>query len=934
MSFLRACLLATSTIAIAAGVTTPACAEEAKTYNFDIGAQSLEGALVELTEETHIQLIYSSDLTRGLRSGGVHGTMTAENALQQILGGTGLSFRVTGSGAVTIDRPIGADGEIVTGAVRVEGSNGGSPYFGRAGVAAGVNGINGSRDITATEGTKSFTSGALTIGSKVPQAMKDVPQSLSVLTSERLQQQNVTDFTMAMRQLPGVTLEQGASSLETTFYSRGFAVNSIQVDGGAPLTTNWGYSPQIDMSVYDHVELLRGAAGQFNFYGDPGGTVNLVRKKPLDHPQYTVEGQVGSWSNYRVVADATSPLALDGRLRGRLVMTYQNNHYFYDTAKDNKQLIYGIVELDATPTTLLTAGINYTKQDSVPWYGGLPRYQTGDDLKLPRSTSIVFPWNRWNFNTTEFFGGVEQRIADDWTLKVNLTRNKQRSTRKVGFSTVAVNPDTGLGPRLAGLYSDSASKQLSAEATLTGAFNLFGQRQEVTIGANRVRSDGAGQTSYASLVTSSFRAPYEPYPGGPRYCFTTSKNPATMCPAGTIPPATPPIDVFDFNPNDPIYTEPRNPLPTRYFRRYGQTQAGAYINLRLTAFDRLHLTTGLRWSRYEAGSTYDDLCTPTIPNCVGMQVGDVWGTTHSFFRDDDISWPPPVNLSFDVTKSLTAYAGYTNIYLSQGSLLDVNLKPIAPVTGANWEAGLKWAPRNGRLNLSLSAYRINQRGFGTQDGDYDPDTGDFVASNGKHFPNGGQIDDTRTCCWKADPNATYRSQGVDLEATGEVLPGWQVAASYNYNDNKFEGTSFGSTSGTPLVSIQPRHLYKLWMTYDFGVRRKRGPLSGLSLSLGLNGQSSGYHSGTGCKPEFIVTNPVTGAGTCGAGGSYTFAFTVPSRAVLSGAIDYRISDHWSVMANLENILDKTYYQTVGSNVTGGNWYGTPRSVTATLRAKF
>jgi outer membrane receptor for ferric coprogen and ferric-rhodotorulic acid len=112
-----------------------------------------------------------------------------------------------------------------------------------------------------------------------------------------------------------------------------------------------------------------------------------------------------------VVADATAPLALDGRLRGRLVMTYQNEHHFYEIAKDSKEVLYGIAEFDATPTTLLTAGINYTHQDSLPWVEGLPRYIDGGDLKLPRSTALIFPWNRSNFDTTEYFGELEQKIA-------------------------------------------------------------------------------------------------------------------------------------------------------------------------------------------------------------------------------------------------------------------------------------------------------------------------------------------------------------------------------------------------------------------------------------------------------------------------------------------------------------------------------------------
>ncbi len=887
-------------------------------------------------------------------------------ALTILLSGTGLAFSISDNQTVTIYSASGttsADGERVTGAVRVEGATG-SPYFGGAGQAAGVNGTNGSRDITATEGTKSFTSGALTIGSKVPQALKDVPQSISVLTSERLEQQNVTDFTTALKQLPGITLVQGTTSLENTFYSRGFAIQSIQVDGGAPLVTGsynlgtLGFFPQIDMSIYDHVELLRGASGTFNGYGDPGGTVNLVRKKPLDHAQFGLEAQAGSWSTYRVVADATSPLALDGKLRGRLVMTYQNNHYFYDTAKDSKALIYGIAELDVTPTTLINAGMNYTRQDSMPWQSGLPRYLSGGDLKLPRSTSLMFPWNRWNFETTEFFGGVEQKIGSEWIFKLNLTYNRQSSTRKVGFSTGAVNDlalpsDISAGPRLSGIYNDYSTRQFSAEATITGAFNVFGQRQEVTIGANRVDSDGGGLTNYSPMISGNSAAPYQPYVGGPVYCST-----ATGCPVGSIRLTSPPIDVFAFNPNDPRYTEPRNPLPNQRYRENGQVQAVVYANLRLTAFDRLHLVTGLRWSRYEYNQASDSLCTsipitgtPAATNCVGRQIGDAFGPSSQHFGDTDISWPPAITLTYDVTAQLNAWIGYTDIYQSQASYFNGDLNPVDPVTGSNWEAGLKWAAHDGRLNLSLSAFSIRQKGFATEDGVIDSNVTPadianginyyFVASNGRRVPN-GRVTPNILCCYKSNPDRTFTSRGIDFEATGEIMPGWQVAAGYTFNETRQEGSSFGSSDGLPYVSIQPEHSYKLWTSYDFGAGGLNGTLAGLTLSGGVNGQSSAFQSGSACKPDFIVTNPTTGAGTCpskvingqAVSGSAPYSFTVDGYAIVSGRIDYRFSDKWSLAINLENILDKTYYQTVGIGTSNGYWYGAPRSITATLRAKW
>ena len=128
------------------------------------------------------------------------------------------------------------------------------------------------------------------------------------------------------------------------------------------------------------------------------------------------------------------------------------------------------------------------------------------------------------------------------------------------------------------------------------------------------------------------------------------------------------------------------------------------------------------------------------------------------------------------------------------------------------------------------------------------------------------------------------------------------------------------------------------MSYDFKTAGHGGRLAGLTLSGGLNGQSPGYRSGTVCvnlDPN-VDPNPVTGAQPCKSDDPpdrVPFKFTVPAYALLSARVDYRFSDKWSLAVNLENLLDKTYYQTTGS-VTGGNWYGAPRSFAATLRGKW
>ncbi|MFC4313753.1 TonB-dependent siderophore receptor [Steroidobacter flavus] len=910
-------------------------------FALNIPTQALSTALLQLADETGIQIVFESAKVQGLKSAPLAGSFVREQALRTILAGTGFTYRFSSPTTATLV-PAPTDKTTRTlGPVRVEGAD-----------RAALNGINGSRDVTATEGTGSFTTGAMSVGSKTPRSIKETAQSVSVISNEQIEQQNINDFTRALEQAPGISLVQGGvsgteSNLDTTFYSRGYAITSIQIDGGAPLSlntqANYDYVPLIDLAQFDHVEVLRGAAGLFNGYGDPSGTINLVRKKPLDRKQVTLDAEWGSWNYYRTVLDANSPLTLDGKLRGRAVMTWQSNDYFYDIAEDEKTLIYGVLDYDLTPTTLITAGVSKTNQDSVPWSYGLPRYLSGAALDVPRDTALVFPWNRASVDTTMVFGSIAQRIGADWTAKLNVTSNRQSNERKTGYSYGAVNPIDGRGPRILGTYRKSASDQLSGEATLAGALTIFGQRQEILIGANHSKRDLGGRTQYETLFTSSATAPYQPYPGGPLYCTS-----ATVCPNTRV--ATPLIDVFAFDPFDPIYTEPRNPMPNMRASEQETTQTLAYADLRLTAFDRLHLQTGLRWSRYEVASASDSLCTsipttgtPGPRNCVGRQIGDPYSPTRRYYTGEVFAWPPAISLSYDVTDSVSAYLGYADIYIDQSTVLDADLEPIDPITGDNMELGFRWAARDGRINTSLAVYRIHKQGFSQTEDRYkrnpdgsiyrDADNNQIViTNNGTELVN-GQVDAYHTCCSVQRDDQTEISEGIDSEVAGEIVRGWQVSASYTFTRNRYEGSGYTGYEGEPFLTIQPKHLYKLWTTYDFGAAGLGSWLSNLSISAGINGQSTGYRAGESCPADQLTEpNPYTGASLC-TGGLIPFQYTVEPYNVVSGRIGYRVNDKWTAALNLTNIFDEVYYQSVGG-LNGGNWYGTPRSYTLSLRGNF
>ncbi|MEJ0037926.1 MAG: TonB-dependent siderophore receptor [Gammaproteobacteria bacterium] len=883
MKSLIACAVLLSTAAVAA---TPAFAQNAaeRTYRLDIPAQPLDTALLQFAETTGLQLIYSAEVARGMRSPGVKGEVSAQAGLQRLLSESSLVFRITASGAITIESSKSDGKTRVMGPVRVEGAEG-----------TALAGVNGSTDPTATEGTGSYTSSSLSIASKSPQSIKDTAESVSVITQQRMRDQNLTDFSSLMNQATGVTLVQGgangtSTNLETAFYSRGFAIGTIQLDGGAPLATllsggdATAYVPLIDMAQYDHVELLRGADGLFNGYGGPGGSVNLVRKRPLDHGQVLVEGAGGSWGNYRVMVDASAPLGFDGKLRGRAVVSYQDQDYFYDVANNNHTLTYGVVEADLTPTTVVSAGFSLTRQDAVPWSSGLMRYRGGASLGLPRSTCLCLGWNRWDFDTKELFASADRILNEDWSIKVNLTRNDQESHNKYGYVAGSVNNITLAGPALYGSMNDYSSVQTLADLTLSGSFELFGHRQQILLGGNWQDVDGGGQRRYGTLWAY-------PYP---------AIN-----------------DVFNFDRNNLAYREPGTSEASYEYPAYGQRQWGLYTNVNLTLWEPLHLITGLRYGHYEYNNTSQSLCTtPNVARNVGgcAVVGQPWpslGLTRTLSSGHDLSWPPKVSLVYSPAKDWSAYASYTDIYVSQANYLDVDHSPIKPLTGGNMEAGLKFEGFSGKLNASIAAYRIEQKNFRNQVTETNQDLGDGTW-----------------CCFSNGLDFKNLSQGLDAEVTGEVGRGWQVFAGYTYNQNEYKGADAGTTEGLPLVSRSPKHLLKLTTSYQF----QGGEwLHRLNIGGGVNAQTSSYNSGTVC----LAFNPDTGVcrPASEGGGTASYEFTQGVFAVFSGRIGYQIDSQWNLALNVNNLTDKVYYQTMGT-ASGGNWYGEPRSYMLTVRGSF
>lgn len=513
------------------------------------------------------------------------------------------------------------------------------------GVGQGQNHPPAIRDGRAdTGGTKSYTSSAVTIGGKEPLSRREVPQTVSVITRQQMDDQNIHTAMEALIVAPGVTFVANNPD-QGQYYSRGAALN-VAYDGVPVYNSLSGYQ-QFDTAMYDRIEVLRGPAGLFVGSGDPSGVVNYVHKRPGYEPAVGWATSYGSWNNKYGELDVSTPLNESKTLRFRGVLAGSDKDYFWDRDNESRGQAYGVLEYDLTPSTLLTASIAQQFYTG-PTYSGLPSYADGHFLNVPRSTNIYPDWNYMKWNTTEYMASAEQKLAGDWRAKVTARLQEQGQSFDQMFPRYGVDPST-MTVEYRGFGGDWNYERTSFDAYVTGPFQLLGQKHNLLLGYN-----------YDAFDTTWARSSNNYY----------VKN----------------VSIFDPNASLPHMDMTRVTGGDRFM-----AQSGFYGQLRLKLLDPLTVVGGGRISDYWSKSR--DL-PPSAPT--------PWKDGTS--ADNEIT--PYGAVLLDLNKNLTLYGSYSDIFIPQsqekatGGTLD-------PRIGAQYEVGLKGEYLNKKLQTSMALFEID-----------------------------------------------------------------------------------------------------------------------------------------------------------------------------------------------------------------------------------
>jgi outer membrane receptor for ferric coprogen and ferric-rhodotorulic acid len=239
----------------------------------------------------------------------------------------------------------------------------------------------------------------------------------------------------------------------------------------------------MDSAFLDHVEIQQGAAGLLTGAGQPGGTLNLVRKRPTETFQAQAEVELGSWDKKRLVGDISGPLTQSGVLRGRVVVLFDKSDSLVDYVFDDKKAFYGVLEIVPSEQTKIGLGLQY-QQFRYRTHLGVPTASTGKDLGLSRSTFFADPYRTSEEDNLNAFLYFEQKLPNDWVLKANYAHNKYDKDLFRGMPYGGVDIVTGDGAMLWRSFISEKGKADTADIHVSGPAQFFGRKHEFALGFN------------------------------------------------------------------------------------------------------------------------------------------------------------------------------------------------------------------------------------------------------------------------------------------------------------------------------------------------------------------------------------------------------------------------------------------------------------------
>jgi len=666
---------------------------------------------------------------------------------------------------------------------------------------------------------KSYTVTNSSTATKTDTPIIETPVSVQVVPRTVMDDQKTTRVKDALENVSGVRAQPTLGG-GNGFIIRGFRNGRVYRNG--LLANGDGFPTEIDAGNLQSIDVLKGPAAVLFGRIEPGGLVNITTKKPLDTPYYSLEQQFGSYDLYRTQWDATGPVTDDNKLLYRFTGAYQNNNSFRDFVFSDRVLVNPSVTWRPTDNTDLTLSVEGLDQDYKADFG-IPAIGTRP-APIPISRSLDDPNTpASHMSHTLVSTEINHRFNDDWAIHNRFLAGFEDE------SSFFVNPAPTFGndPR-------DPSYALLPDGTLRR--NIFGQTTTGENYSTNLDLTGKFQLGFSKhqvLVGFDYFKSTQKYHSFGEY---NDPNPALN------------INIFNPGPSygiDPALiretlSRPANCCADSGFLFSNTEWFGTYFQDQITLWDKLHLLGGGRYDWANSGNSYSSSF-------------DLAEATLSSNKAEGFS--PRLGMLYQPIHELGIYGNWTTSFNANNSPA-ADGSTFAPQRGEQFEAGVKTQMFDDRLLATLAYYHL---------------TKDNILVNDLSTPN------------LFDKIANkQRSQGIELDVTGQITDQVSLIGSYAFTDAKVLVDHSGDTAGNKMPNV-PEHSGSLWVKYDVnGYQAPEG------FSFGVGGVAAGIRQG-----------------------DFENSFQLPGYVRMDAFAAYKMKvgpTKVTTQFNIRNVLDKVYYE--------------------------
>lgn len=817
------------------GITT---GPQPASVDFNIASQPLGTAMNAFAEATGWHVNVPTELITGRTSSGISGSYQPEQALQALLAGTGMTYRVTDTNAVTLvpdnAMPSVASPPITEGPVTTQEPVG-KPFDAAQPKPIKVpeivvKEVRERKDPYTVEDTSSTM--------RIPVPIHDSPRSVEVVTRQVMDDQRAIRLNDVLRNVSGVSESNNQGGQGGEFMIRGFRSELNVFKNGFRDDSLFSSRTQRDTINIERVEVVKGPPSFLYGRSDPGGIINQITKAPLRNPYYSAEMIIGNYGLYRPQFDIGGPLNASKTLTFRFNGMFESAGSYRDGVESTRTVIAPTIGWEIGPRTTLRVEGEYL-YSRAPIDRGLTAFGTGI-APIPISRFLGDPTRKLETHNGKATLILLHEFNDMFTWRSAFRAAVTRSRYSSLESNFFIDEPAGI-LNLAQYYIPTTTQSHYLQNELHGKFSTGPFKHKTIVGVELGR-----EVSVAS-VSGDF--------GGDT----------------TTPGAFSFINIF--NPADRLFLN--TPLTKFSNTKNVNDILGFYFGDHVSLWENLHLHGGGRFDYFKQHLTNRP---------------DDFTPTQSQDSQTNLAFSPSVGLTYQPWKPIALFANYTESFAPQAGGTRSRFGTLfEPERGKAYEGGVKFQFFEDRLRASIAAFHIKKRNVLTPD-PFDPIA--FSVATGEQ-----------------------RSQGVEFDMAGRLLPGWDVIANYAYIDTRVTAdNTFLVGSRVPNSAL---HQGSLWTTYFL----QDGPLKGLGAGVGMYAQ--GKRNGV-----FQCTDPAN----CQA------PFDLPGYVRMDAAVYYRkpeIFPKTNLLAalNFTNVLDQRYF-TGTLNFREVVYTGAPFTVIGSIKLEY